>query len=331
MSVESATIATSLDEIRNELARTKLTASTMNFVVWIDDPDRRDWILERTAMLSDKYPSLTIVLDHTGECKEAILTTVERAEHVDFTVQGERVQLDVSCCDAQAVLGYVTALCKISVPTILWWSGMKEASRETFYALLPLINTLLFDSSGGARDASAMEKLVVFHDEHPEVELRDLAWMRLRPWQDAIANFFDDPKLQAELYTIRSVSVASGSDSEALYLGAWLAGSLGWTPAGRDAFTDRAGAPVTFDRRRAGDIRRVQSICLDSATSWYHGEVTEDPGVVSFWVEGDHARAPRLVPLQAIDNASLLERAVLEAQPDELFESVLRTAATLLG
>jgi glucose-6-phosphate dehydrogenase assembly protein OpcA len=331
MSTESSTIATSLDEIRNELARTKLSASTLNFVVWIDDLDRRDWILERTAMLSDKYPSLTIVLDHTGECKEAVLTTGDRAEHVEFTVQGERVLLDVSCCDAAAVLGYVTALSKTAVPTILWWSGMKEASRETFYALLPLVNTLLFDSSGGSRDASAMERIVAFHHEHPDVELRDLAWMRLRPWQDVIANFFDDPQLRAELYAIRRVYVASGSDSEALYLGAWLAGSLDWTPAGRDAFTDRAGRTVTFQRRRVGEIRRVQSICLDSETSWYHGEVTEDPGVVRFWVEGEHAREVRLVPLAAIDSASLLERAVLEAQPDELFESVLRTAATLLG
>jgi glucose-6-phosphate dehydrogenase assembly protein OpcA len=331
MNAESSTIATSLDEIRNELARTKLTASTMNFVVWIDDLDRRDWILERTAMLSDKYPSLTIVLDHTGECKEAVLTTGERAEHVEFTVQGERVQLDVSCCDAPAVLGYVTALCKTSVPTILWWSGMKDASRATFYTLLPLVKILLFDSSGAARDAAAMERLVAFHREHPEVELRDLAWMRLRPWQDVIANFFDDPDLRAELYAIRRVYIASGSDSEALYLGAWLAGSLGWTPAGRDAFTDGADQPVRFTRHRAGDIRRVQSICLDSDTSWYHGEVTEDPGVVRFWVEGEHARGARLMPLQAIDNASLLERAVLEAEPDELFESVLRTAATLLG
>ena len=331
MTLESSTIATSLDDIRDELARTKLTASTMNFVVWIDDLDRRDWILERTAMLSDKYPSLTIVLDHTGKCKEAVLTTSERIEHVEFTVQGERVALDVSCCDAQATLGYVTALCKPGVPTILWWSGMKEASRETFYALLPLVKTLLFDSSGAARDASAMERIITFHREHPDVELRDLAWMRLRPWQDVIANFFDDPLLQAELYAIRRLYIASGSDSEAFYLGAWLAGSLGWTPTGRDAFTDREGRPVTFERSRTGEIRRVQSICLDSDKSWYHGEVTEDSGVVRFWAEGEHAREPRLVPLQAIDNASLLERAVLEAQSDELFESVLRTAAPLLG
>ncbi len=331
MSAQQATIATSLDEIRGELARTKLTASTMNFVVWIDDPARRDWVLERAAMLSDKYPSLTIVLDHSGTCKNATLTTGSRDQRVDFTVQGERVQLDVSCCDAPAILGYVTALYKPSLPTILWWTGLKDESRPTFYALLPLAHRLLFDSSGGARDASAMSKIVTFHSEHPDVTLRDLAWMRLLPWRDMIANFFDDPAVRDELFSIRRLAIASGSDSEAFYLGAWLASLLGWTPSGRDAFTDRAGKPVSFERRRTGDIRRVQSICLDSETSWYHGEVTEDPSVVRVWVEGEHARDPRLFPLQAIDNASLLEQAVLETEPDDLFENALRSDATLLG
>jgi hypothetical protein len=75
----------------------------------------------------------------------------------------------------------------------------------------------------------------------------------------------------------------------------------------------------------------VQSVCLDSDTSWYHGEVTDDPAVVRIWVEGEHAREPRLFPLQAIDNASLLERAVLETGADDVFETALRSAGTLLG
>jgi glucose-6-phosphate dehydrogenase assembly protein OpcA len=214
---------------------------------------------------------------------------------------------------------------------VLWWSGFKETSRATFFALLPLIGTLIVDSSGGLRDESALRALAGFHAEHAEVTLRDLAWMRLRPWQDMIATFFDDETLLGELFTIRALFIASGSDSEALYLGGWLASRLGWTATGRNAFTDRAGKTIAFNRRREGEIRRVQSICLDSETSWYHGEVTEDPGVVSVWVEGEYAREPRLFPLQAIDNASLLELAVLESGSDELFETALRSAATLLG
>jgi glucose-6-phosphate dehydrogenase assembly protein OpcA len=332
MSLESSTVSTSLDAIRAELARTKLSTSTLNLVVWIDDPARRDWILERAGMLGDKHPSFTLILDHTGvRGGDATVTTLARDAESTLSVLGERVDIDVSGASAETVVGYVAGLCGPGVPTILWWSGMREESRPTFEALLPFAGTLLFDSSGGSRDEEAMRKLVAFHAAHPEVELRDMAWMRLRPWRDMIANFFDDPALLGELFSIRRLHIASGSDSEAFYLGGWLASRLGWNATGRNAFTDRNGAQVEFARKRVGDIRRVQSICLDSDTSWYHGEVTDDPGVVRIWVEGEYAREPRLFPLQAIDNASLLERAVLETGADDLFETALQSAGTLLG
>jgi hypothetical protein len=331
MSLESSTVSTSLDAIRSELARTKLATSTINLVVWIDDPARRDWILERAGMLAEKHPSFTLILDHTGvRGGDATVTTVARDAESTFSVRGERVDIDVSGAGAETIVGYVAGLCGRGLPTILWWSGMRDESRPIFEALLPQVQTLLFDSSGGARDEEAMRELVAFHKAHPEVELRDLAWMRLRPWQDMIANFFDDPALIGELFSIRRIHIESGSDSEAFYLASWLASRLGWAPTGHDAFTDRTGARIAFERKRIGDIRRVQSICLDSETSWYHGEVTDDPGVVRVWVEGEHAREPRLFPLQAIDNASLLERAVLETGADEVFETALRFAGALL-
>jgi glucose-6-phosphate dehydrogenase assembly protein OpcA len=295
-------------------------------------PARRQWVLERAGMLAEKHPSMMLVFDHTGARRgDAMVTTVRHDTQATYTVQGERVDIDVSDADAATVAGYVTGLCSPSVPTVLWWTGRQEGSREIFFALLPHVQTLVFDSSGGARDEAGLRALVDFHREHPDVVLRDLAWMRLLPWQDMIADFFDDPGLSEELYTIRALHISSGSDSEAFYLGGWLASSLGWKPSGRDAFTDARGKPVSFKRKRLGDIRRVQSICLDSETSWYHGEVTEDPSVVKLWVEGEHAREPRLFPLKAVDNASLLERAVLEPGTDELFETALQSAGTLLG
>jgi glucose-6-phosphate dehydrogenase assembly protein OpcA len=331
MSAEPAP-KSSLDEIRAELARTKLTASTMNLVVWIDDPARRDWILERTTLLADKHPSLTIVLDHTGTCEHGVVRAGEPAEPLEYTVRGERVQLDVSCLGAEAILGYVSALVKTSVPTILWWSGLREESRPIFEALLPLADTLLFDSSGGVADESTVRRLATFHAQHPHVVLRDLAWLRLRPWQDVTANFFDDPNVTEDVFTIRRLHIRSGSDAEAFYLGGWLASRLGWKATGHDAFTDLHGATVRFEREREGEVRRVQSICLDSETSWYHAEVTEDPGVVRMWVEGEHAREERLFPLAAMDNASLLERAILEGvTADEVYETALGSVATLLG
>jgi len=332
MRLDSSTVAASLDAIRAELSRTKLSASTLNFIVWIDDVNRRDWILERAAKLGRKHPSFMLVLDNTGaDGGSATVTSGPRETESHFTVQGEQVIIDASRFDADELVEYVTTLCPSGVPTLLWWSGMREGSRPAFEALLPLSDTLLVDSSGAVRDEATLRVVADFHRARPGVVLRDLAWMRLSPWQDMIANFFDNPALLNELYTIRKLFITSGSAAEAMYLGGWLASRLGWTASGRDAFTDARGKEISFARRIDGEIRRVHSICLDSETSWYHGEVTEDPTVVSIWVEGEHARDVRLFPLPLIDTASLIERAILEQGPDEVFETTLCTVSTLLG
>ncbi len=332
MSMETSTVSISLESIRAQLAHAKLSASTMNFIVWIDDPARRDWVRERAAMLSQKHPSFTLVLDHSGTREgDASVTTTKYDEQLQYTVQGECVEIDVDDADVGTIVGYVTGLCQTGVPTVLWWSGLRETSRAIFEALLPFTDTLVFDSSGGTADDTAIRKLAAFNATDPDVYLRDLAWLRLHPWQLMIANFFDDPNLLSELYSIRRLHIRSGSDSEAFYLAGWLASRLGWTASGRDAFTDGAGNIVRIERVRDGEPRRVVSVCLDSVTSWYHGELTDDPSVVSVWVEGEFARPPQLFTLQAIDNASLLERAILEQGCDEMFETALRSAATLLG
>jgi hypothetical protein len=325
----SATVSTSLDAIRAELARTTISTSTMNFVVWIDDAARRDWVLERAALLAEKHPSFTLVLDNTGvRTGDA---TVRSGAETAVSVQGERVDVDVAGFKPEVLEQYVSTLCAQGVPTVLWWSARSVGEGPAFEALLRYATTLVVDSSGSDPDDTAIRSLVAFSAAHPDTCVRDLAWLRLSPWQDMIAHFFDDPALLDELYSIRKLHIDTGSEAEALYLGGWLASRLGWQPSGRDTFTDREGNIVRFERRREGAIRRVQSVCLDSETSWYHGEVTDDAGVVRVWVEGDHARDARLFPLQAIDNASLLERAVLETGCDEVFETALKSVGTLIG
>jgi glucose-6-phosphate dehydrogenase assembly protein OpcA len=154
--------------------------------------------------------------------------------------------------------------------------------------------------------------------------------MRLRPWQDMIARFFDDPTLREELYSVRSLQIVSGSDAEALYLSGWLASRLGWTASGHDEFSDQTGVRIPFSSERAGRIRRVRSVELTTTTSTYSATVSDDDErVVVVKASGKNALPGRLVPLQAVDSPSLLERAILEPATDEVFETALRMVGTL--
>jgi glucose-6-phosphate dehydrogenase assembly protein OpcA len=216
------------------------------------------------------------------------------------------------------------------LPTLLWWTGEGIAEQPIFNALVDLADSLVVDSSGTRNDNTSVVELARFLSSRPTVGLRDLAWMRLRPWQDMIARFFDDQTLREELYSVRSLQIVSGSDAEALYLSGWLASRLGWTASGRDEFSDQAGTRIPFASERAGRIRRVRSVELTTETTTYNATVSnDDETLVVVKASGKNALPGRFVPLAAVDSPSLLERAILEPATDEVFETALRMVGAL--
>ncbi len=69
--------------------------------------------------------------------------------------------------------------------------------------------------------------------------VHDLAWARLTPWRELLAEQFDDPAAAAALSTLDGISIAHGASPEepappAVLLAGWLAARLGWTPERRD-------------------------------------------------------------------------------------------------
>jgi glucose-6-phosphate dehydrogenase assembly protein OpcA len=327
--------AMDFDTLRSALARTSVSATTMNFIVWIDDVSFRDWVLERTAMILEKHPARAILLDACPDRMPG--ATLVRSESDDedaahITVRGERIEIGVNGMTTDEIRDVTVSLKMNGLPTLLWWTGEGITGQPTFNALVDIADSLVVDSSGTRNDNATVVELARFLPSRPSVGLRDLAWMRLRPWQDMIARFFDDPTLREELYSVRLLKIVSGSDAEALYLSGWLASRLGWTVSAHEEFSDQSGARIPFSMQQAGRIRRVRSVELTTETSTYSATVSDDDErVVVVKVGGKNALPERLVPLQAVDSPSLLERAILEPATDEVFEMALRMVGTLTG
>lgn len=306
------------------------STATMNFIVYVETERYREWVLSRAQRLADKHPSRMIVLDAVKDQHGAIVTAGE-GDAGGPTIFRERVDLGVDGIRAANRVQFVESLLVKEIPTVLFWAADRLFESNTFKALMPLMQHVILDSSGTGGEPKALQEFAKFFSEHEASALDDLAWMRLEPWRDVVAQFFDDPGLRDELFSLRSVVVTSGSDSEALYLGCWLASRLGWSVRDSSSFTDRAGTPIAFERRREGEIRRVKSVQLKSATSTYLAYVAGEGDAVCLEVTGKFARATQHVPLQAIDNMSLIERAILSLHTDEIFLEALQTAGALLG
>jgi glucose-6-phosphate dehydrogenase assembly protein OpcA len=321
-----------IESIRAELARAKPHITTMNFIVWIDRESNRDWVIQRAIKISEKHPSRTIILDASPGRVGAHVTPLDPN---DPSHKSTFVDIGVADMSSEEACQLATSLAAPEVTTVLCWSAESIGEDSAFHCFFSggALPVAVVDSSLGVRDASTILQLAQFYKEHSGVSLRDLAWMRLHLWQDIIAHFFDDPALREELFSIQKLRIVAGSDAEALYLGGWLASRLGWSATAHDEFADRNGHRVAFEHERGGQARRVYSVALTTATSVYQGSVDDaDASVVRVWVEGKNARDVRLVPVQAIDTASLVERAALEdGGTDEIFETALRMVQTLIG
>jgi len=320
------------DDIRlrwREARSGKPSTATINFIVYVEDPTYRSWVLERAQRIADKHPCRMVVLDAVKGEHGVKITAADADPNEGPSIFRERVDLGVDGIRAAQRVQFVEALLVKDVPSVVWWAADRLFESNTFKALLPLLQHVILDSSGTDKEPGALREFASFFGEHSAESLGDLAWMRLDPWRDMIAQFFDDPATQDELFTLRSVAISSGSDSEALYLGGWLASRLGWTVRDASSFADRSGTAISFTRKREGQIRRVQSVTLQSATSTYSARVAGDDAAV-LEVAGKFARPERHAPLQAIDNTSLIERAILGQRTDEVFMQALQTAAELL-
>ncbi len=325
--------AMDFDALRAALAKSSVSATTMNFIVWIDDVTFRDWVLERTAKILEKHPARAILLDACPDRERGATLVRSESDDADaahITVRGERIEIGVDGMTPSEIRELTGSLTMNGLPTLLWWTGEGITGQPTFNALVEIADSLVVDSSGTRNDSATVVELTRFLSSRPNIGLRDLAWMRLRPWQDMIARFFDDPRLREELYSVRSLRIVSGSAAEAVYLSGWLASRLGWKASGHDEFSDSTDAHIPFSSERSGRIRRIRSVELTTVTSTYSATISDDDeGVVVVKAGGENAQAARLVPLQAVDSPSLLERAILEPATDELFETALRMVGTL--
>lgn len=303
------------------------SVATLNLVAYIDDPQYRPWVLERAAKMAEKHPSRLLILDGTRS-DDTVEVTTSALRGGGMAVLSQRVDLAIGDALPRTVATLVHDLSIAGAHTVLWWSSA-DMSCDLIEALVPMVDSIAIDSSGAQRGVEALRAAVTFVAKHPSATLCDLAYMRLAPWREMIAQFFDDPALYDDLFSLRRLEVAAGSDAETLYLAGWLGSRLSWRVRDRETFIAHDGTAIPFVQTKEGDRRRVARVVLASEDSTYTAALSDDNRVVCLSVTGAKAKPSSYTPLQSIDNMSLLERATLSGC-DRIFDTTLETVQALL-
>jgi glucose-6-phosphate dehydrogenase assembly protein OpcA len=133
----------------------------------------------------------------------------------------------------------VLALLAPDLPVAVWWpSGVPDRS-SLLERLAPLADRWLIDTAA-TRDTTALRQAAALFAPQGGGEplagtVHDLAWIRLLPWRELTAQFFDPRAFRAllpelDLLEVRTLA-SDPPDAEALLWIAWLVGRLGWQPA----------------------------------------------------------------------------------------------------
>jgi len=293
---------------------TTATASTttVNLIAFVEDPATVPRLRDRFATFAQKHACRAIFLDatRTGDGSEEIV-------------------LGVAGMKADELRSTVHDLLAAGVGSALFWAG-RDLSDPRFEALASLGTTIVVDSSRAADGKASIQKLAEISASTDRF-VRDLSYLRLLPWRDMVAQFFDDDELARELPRIAGVEVVSGSEPEAYYFAGWLASRLHWKPCGRNELCNDAGDAIKVEIERRGDPRRVLSVILRSRDCAFVAELdAESPDLVCLTVKGKPQRDTRCAPLRDVDLMSLVEQAMFVPNKDPVFIETLQMAHAIL-
>lgn len=309
-----------LDELNESYRKRGCDASvaTMTVVVFFDNQAIGELARERIRMLATKHPSRVIVLDG------AATQSMHHVEGCDW------IELGVKESGPEMLRAAVGALRLAEAPVVLLWIALGIGGDARFAMLCENAQTVVYNSSLLDVGHGALCELAEYIEQHPESSLADIAYLRLAPWQECVAIFFDGAAA-AELRDLQSVEIACGSEPEAFYLLGWLASRLQWTPCAADAFLNQFGKRVAFEIRREGEPRRIARIALRSSRSNFVAEVDKTQETILLSVSGSSKHGPRYRAISNPGIAALVERAILWGHNDRVFRAALAAAGAILG
>jgi glucose-6-phosphate dehydrogenase assembly protein OpcA len=331
----------------------------LNLVVGADEQHRVTECDKAVASLAVSHPLRAILVHLHGGTGPGMLDaeiTIEAHKLVNgFLVQREQVLLHVHGEAANHLSSLVEPLLVADVPTYLWWSGRHRFTEALVQDAISYSDVLVVDSARFEHPIDELLELaeVVAHPGAP-VGVADFRWGRLRPWRDAIGNFFGPAERHPLLGGIRELTAeaaGTGPDAgvDAALLAGWTASALGWrfvetAAAGDDATSAVAEAAgnhrvhvtlrsVPNDRLRHGELLTVRLAGRSGPRAFaltmerdpegeYHAHLT---------IQLDDSEPVRQrLPLPRLGDSELLTMALWAAQRDPVYQGALGSAAPLL-
>lgn len=316
--------------------------SVLNLVIYVhDDTSIGEDLNETVGRLLRRHPLRAIILDAKPDSQESSLNTRINAYcYVDPNTKSqvccEQVLVDALGEPAKHVSSIVLPLLLPDLPVHLWQIGKPDFGSETFGELSAAADKIIIDSSTFAATPDTFHKsLTVSRRRKQRTVVTDLNWIRLYPWFETVASFFDNPELLPHLYSIKEVTIDfvandEGRDhrsAQAAMMAGWLFSRLGEEPSKVSL------VPVKQGEMHDGDIA---SFCLETehdgeAAKFCVNRLENQLTNARAWgqVERDTV-LDQTVSLPCSSVSDMLDTALESSNRDKYYEEALKIASQIL-
>jgi hypothetical protein len=353
-----ATLAKLWDE---QAARGVLVhARTVNLVAVCNDPAALPHVQRVLGRLMPAHPGRSIVAAAYPSEQSAIAVDVALvADPRQTHACGELLTLDARGAARAWLPTVVERLLAPGARVYLWWLGDLPDNDTLYDRLTECADAVLVNSAEmDLRDLATLSALREW--SQGAYSLADLNWVRLRPWQELLARFFDDPAVVPELARARTLALSfaphegehpdePASPQAGLFAG-WLLGRLSAKTHEARWRRGAAGAPseVSVPLAEGGELRvsfeaKARPGVLPGALLQVELETeggacfevgrSEDDPLVLGW-QGDCRGAvvcPAVTRIALPEDAALLARLLDSPLRDPLFEASLTAIARTIA
>jgi glucose-6-phosphate dehydrogenase assembly protein OpcA len=332
------------------------------------DLDRARPIAARTTLA---HPSRILLLapdQATGDRRQTAETqsgTVDRRHHPlrgypPVASNGVGARISTFC---HSLGGGGRHVCCEEITVLARGSAADRLREAALPLLVPDLPVRLWLPGPAPHDPAAVERLAELADEviwsarGPEDRLTspphrarppavvDLDWLRLQPWRELTAQFFDAAERRPLLQRVEAVEIDLAGPAHPverpgagwLWIG-WLASRLGWQYQGHAAgderrFTGPSGeVRAQLRTREAAGVEAGEPLAArlhlgaGAEPLLLERQTADEPG--DLWISTGSARC---VHLGCRDEATLLSEALGGAARDRIYEAARETALRLMG
>jgi glucose-6-phosphate dehydrogenase assembly protein OpcA len=331
--------------------------SVLNLVIYASDEQQHEQAIRAAQQLAAVHSSRIILFSGAQQvlsrgASAEIITPAGYEIDSPHTPCIEHICIPAVPSTLSQLPSLIAPLVIPELPTFMWWPGSPPLAEPAAREITRNADRLIVDSLAFGRT----RELVDLHDfvqiARERTSVADLNWIRLQPWRELTAQFFDIPAIRWSLHAVREVEIEIGElasrelPAQAQMFACWLTNRLGWTlfesrrtraDRWHHGLTDGHGDPIRVMVRSRPSGREFQGHMISI------GIIARDKNGQSSSLSLSRARGSSLIRMHAksglitqlhhavhqplLREEALIAHALESTHRDHVFESTLEHTA----